>query len=309
MTKPSVFMKQWWNKDLSKMKKAINKLSEQSWRYRGIIHDSHRDLEMARQEYGQAIISAKELHWREFLEDTTERELWIAHKYISNPTGDGGCTRIPPLKVKDENGAETEAVSNEEKSKVFTKTLFPPPLEETTVPDEYDYPEPLNHSGRVTESQIQRQIARLSPFKACGPDGVPNIVLKRASESLVLYLIHIFRVVFALNVYHTSWRESITVILRKPGKPDYTLPKAYCPIALLNTTAKLLTAIMAEDLSYLMEKHQLIPSTQFRGRAGRMTTDSIHLAVNWIKHQWRQGNVVSALFLDIEGAFPNAVLD
>ena len=57
----------------------------------------------------------------------------------------------------------------------------------------------------------------------------------------------------------------ITVILCKPGKPDYSVPKAYHPIALLNTTTKLLSAIVTDRASYLLEAHGLLPSMHFSG--------------------------------------------
>ena len=87
------------------------------------------------------------------------------------------------------------------------------------------------------------------------------------------------------------------------------MPKAYRPIALLNTMAKLLSALTADRVSHVLETHNLLPSTHFRGRPGRSTTDSLHLLESTVRHVWRQGKVVSALFLDIEGTFPNAVTD
>jgi len=71
--------------------------------------------------------------------------------------------------------------------------------------------------------------------------------------------------VFTLKTYYEPWRESITVILQKPGKPDYTVPKAYRPIALLNTTAKLLSVIVTDRTLYLMESHRLLPDMHFGG--------------------------------------------
>ena len=87
------------------------------------------------------------------------------------------------------------------------------------------------------------------------------------------------------------------------------LPKAFCPIALLNTTAKLLSAIVTDCTSYILETHNLLPNTHFGRRPGRSMEDSLHLLENTIHHAWRQKWVVSALFLNIEGAFPNAVTD
>jgi hypothetical protein len=40
-----------------------------------------------------------------------------------------------------------------------------------------------------------------------------------------------------------------------------------------------------------------------------MTSDVLHILTCKIKDAWRRDKVVSILFLDIEGAFPNAVTD
>jgi hypothetical protein len=56
------------------------------------------------------------------------------------------------------------------------------------------------------------------------------------------------------------------VVLRKPGKPDYSAPGAYRPISPLNTLGKLLEAVMAKRLSYYAETYGLLPDTQFGGR-------------------------------------------
>jgi hypothetical protein len=96
------------------------------------------------------------------------------------------------------------------------------------------------------------------------------------------------------------------VVLRKPGKPQYDVPKAYRPIALLNTLGKLLTAIITEQLMYYTEKHTLLPPLHFGGRLGRMTADALHMLTYKIKDAWHKKQVVSVLFLDI-GAFPNVV--
>ena len=112
-----------------------------------------------------------------------------------------------------------------------------------------------------------------------------------------------------MGVYAAQWKDITTCVLRKPGKPRYYVPKAYRPIALINTVAKLLSAIIAEDITHLTEAHQLLPAHHFGSRPGRTTTDSLHVLVNTIKEAWRHKQVVSALFLDIEGAFPTAITE
>jgi hypothetical protein len=72
------------------------------------------------------------------------------------------------------------------------------------------------------------------------------------------------------------------VVLRKPGKPDYAVPGAYRPISLLNTLGKLLEAVIARRLSYLAEKHGLLPDTQFGRRPGRTTEQALLVLSNTI---------------------------
>ena len=103
------------------------------------------------------------------------------------------------------------------------------------------------------------------------------------------------------------WKSFTTVVLRKPGKPRYNIPKAYRPIALLNTLGKVLTSIIAEQLTYYTEKYTLLPPLHFGGRLACTTSDAIHYLVYTIKDMWRKKQVTSVLFLDIEGAFPNVV--
>ena len=72
--------------------------------------------------------------------------------------------------------------------------------------------------------------------------------------------------------------------------------------------AKVLTAVVAENLSQIVEQHQLLPRNHFGRRPGRSTINAVHYLTNRISTAWRENKVVLALFLDIEGAFPNAIL-
>jgi hypothetical protein len=124
---------------------------------------------------------------------------------------------------------------------------------------------------------------------------------------LALRLLHIYVAMLERGLQYRPWKVSTTVVLRKPGKPHYNIPKAYRPIALLNTMWKVLTAVVAEQVSYYTETFQLLPSHHFGGRPGRTTTDAMHLLTHKIKAAWHTGKIAAVLFLDVEGAFPNVV--
>ena len=65
------------------------------------------------------------------------------------------------------------------------------------------------------------------------------------------------------------------MVLRKPGKPDYSDPAAYRPIALLNTIGKVLEAIVARRISDLAEDANLLPDEQYGARPGRSAEDAL----------------------------------
>src|SRR5882762_10677895 len=47
----------------------------------------------------------------------------------------------------------------------------------------------------------------------------------------------------------------------------------------------------------------------FGGQPGCTMMDAVDLLAQTVKHVWHNGKVVSALFLDIKGAFPNATME
>jgi len=94
------------------------------------------------------------------------------------PSNDGGKARIPVLQTKTTNGEINEAISNDEKSTLLAKTFFPPPPPMSSIPEDYEYPEPIAPFERVTEELIEHAIKNTSPYKAPGPDGICNIVFK-----------------------------------------------------------------------------------------------------------------------------------
>ena len=213
------------------------------------------------------------------------------------------------LKVPQTNGTTIEVTTNEEKATAFHQSFFPPKPPATSLPDDPEYPAQVKYKFRLSEAQLCQQISRLQPYKAPGEDSIPNVVLKQTTELIMPYLIQIFRVAFKLNTYSDSWHTWNTIVLCKPRKPRYDTLKAHWPIALMNTIGKLLSSIIAEDITYMCKRYGLLPDTHFGGRPGKNMSDAMHYLVNRVKGAWRWHKVAAVLFLDIEGAFLNAVTE
>ncbi|ODM23022.1 hypothetical protein SI65_00611 [Aspergillus cristatus] len=196
----------------------------------------------------------------------------------------------------------------ERKAQVLQETLFPPPPEAdlSDIPD-YEYPEPLQMPA-ITEKEVCQAVRQAAPNKAPGPDGIPNLTLHHALAIPVFldHLTNLFNTCLQLGYCPEHFRKSTTVVLRKPGKPDYADPKAYRPIALLNTIRKALEAVIASRISYMVEAHSLLPQTHVGGRRGRSCEHAIHLLLERVLASWRTGALVATLLtLDVSGAFDN----
>jgi len=298
--------KRWWTKELTQLRRKANKLGRQSYKRRSDPgHRIHADHKEAVKHYDRTILFNKNQHWRDWLERAEEPDIWTANRCISATASDGGKARIPLLKYK--VGEEDRvARTNEEKGVTLTKGFFPPKPTKLDLVDKEEYPTQCQGNIKITVEQIQGQMRKLKPFKAPGPDGIPNIVLTKCADLLAGSLLCVYEAFLDHRLSYKPWKTFTTVVLRKPGKPRYDVPKAYRPIALLNTMWKVLTAIIADQLTFVTEKHRLLPDNHFGGRPGRTTTDAMHLIAETIKSLWRAGKVTAVLFLDI-GAFPNAV--
>lgn len=171
------------------------------------------------------------------------------------------------------------AGTNKAKARAFLNTFFATQDTKPTADDEEaieEYPEPAFKFQNITDEQIHRAIRRTSPHKAPGANVIPNVVLKKCTNQLVSIIGPIFRATFKLNVYPAAWKNSITLVIRKPACASYSEPGSFHPIALLDTIRKILLACVAEDLTKLAETHNLLPPNHFGCRPGHTTTDAIH---------------------------------
>jgi hypothetical protein len=112
------------------------------------------------------------------------------------------------------------------------------------------------------------------PKSTLGTDRLSFAILRRAynTESKIFYLL--YRALFAAGYHPKGWREAIGVILPKANKKDYSLPKAYRVISLLNCLGKTLKKVLATRLSYLAETGDLLQETQIGGRKQKSALDA-----------------------------------
>lgn len=292
----SPYTKRWWSKELAQMRTwvrtlalgrlmrtRVRTLAKKAYKLRERIldHPVHEQYRLVRNKYGDKIDTAKKDHWEEWVVNTEAMTMWIVNKFTTTDPTDGGHMGILTLKVKRPDRLATEISDNIGKSKALYDVFFAPPPKEDYVPA-FAYPKPMENFSDITDEQIHRIISKTKPYCAPEPNGVSNSVFTHCADILVPWLGKLFRATFRLEHYPERWKVYNTVVLRKLGKPDYMIPKAYRPITLLDTMVQLLLACVVEDVNYMAEKHQMLPSRHFGGRPGRTTTDSLHFLVKWV---------------------------
>ena len=210
---------------------------------------------------------------------------------------------IPELQYK-QNGETKIAKEFEEQCTAFTTTLFSnPPSTSTRLhwnnyrQGEWDWQEELD------EIEVYSAIFTSSPTKAPGTDKLSFAILRKAykAESNIFYLL--YRALFRAGYHPKGWREAIGVILPKANKKDYSLPKAYRVISLLNCMGKAFEKILATRLSYLAETGDLLQETQIGGRKQKSALDACLLLQSKVQESWKKEHTTALLFVDVKGAF------
>jgi len=112
----------------------------------------------------------------------------------------------------------------------------------------------LNISPTILIEEISKLIISLLNKKALGLDGIPNKVLKVVALIIIKDLAEAASYYFTSGIILESLRESITIVLRKKGKKDYSFLGSYKLIALKNTLVKVLKKYVANIISKATEE-------------------------------------------------------
>jgi hypothetical protein len=131
-----------------------------------------------------------------------------------------------------------------------------------------------------------------------------SFLLIKKAYSIIPDIFHkVYLNAIELGHQPTIWRESIRVIIKKFNKSDYSDPKSYRIISLLNCLGKITEKIMAERLSHVAETTDLLYHNQIGGRKQRSAIDAAMSLLSYIEINKQRKKLTSCLFLDIKGAY------
>lgn len=117
---------------------------------------------------------------------------------------------------------------------------------------------------KIIENNIFQTIKHFWTQKAPRPDHISNKVLKIIVIKIYSYLQQIFNNFFTLFYYLLYFKKSAIIILCKhKNNKNFTSLKIYRFIFLLNLISKIIEAILATKISYIVTAYNLLPKTHF----------------------------------------------
>ena len=150
----------------------------------------------------------------------------------------------------------------------------------------------------------------LRPTKNSSAPGLDHVTWWHVKLALTfpdvdLALATLFNKICFTGSWPTHFKDSISIIIPKPGKPDYSIPKAYRPIALLNTLGKLLTKILVNRLQHDAIVLNILHRDQYGGIQGHSTIDAGLVLADFISEHRERGWHTSACAVDVAQFFPS----
>jgi hypothetical protein len=181
--------------------------------------------------------------------------------------------------------------------------LFPTPPRDPPTPTTPARPELPWQT--FLPAEIKSAIYTSSPWKAPGPDSLTFACLRRAYAAILDHFNKLYSTLGAIGYHPRPWRQSTIVVILKPNKPNYSNPKAYRPIALLNCLGKVLEKLIAARLSSMAENHDLLHLDQIGGRPQRSAIDAAMALTHDIEIGCSKCLTMTTLFLNMRGVFDN----
>src|ERR1700709_2020366 len=288
--------KPWWNEELKILRKSMLRFSRKFKASGYLSSIIKKELLNAKNLYFNTIKIEKLKHWNLFLEKEDTQSIYKAMSYTKEYTSQ----TIPSLFNSQTN---TFKLTFQEKSDTFRNTLFPPPpisspinLNSYIANKEWKWP-------KLSYIELENSCTSKIKGKTPGPDLITQEIIVQAYLAIPNTFFNIYSILIDQGYYPKVWKQATGFILKKPKKPDYSLPKAYRVIALLNCLGKVSERILARHLSYLAKTTNLLHISQIGSRLYKSAIDTTLLLKNEVEVNKTNKLKTTTLFLDIKGAF------
>jgi hypothetical protein len=203
----------------------------------------------------KVVTSAKHSWANKFLHNATPDQLWTAAKWCF-----GHRQRLILVLTMDTGLSDQPMQMTGALKKCFFK-LVTAEVSASFLDDPPPFA-PCLHKA-ITVLEIEDMLCPMSNKSAPGPSGHNYKLVKWAFAANPTHLQALFEACLQWGHHPKEWKSAIIMVIPKPGKEDYSLPKAYHPVALLKCLGKLLEKVIMKWLTYDISALHLIPTMQF----------------------------------------------
>jgi hypothetical protein len=151
----------------------------------------------------------------------------------------------------------------------------------------------------VTEEEVAKELKKLNPNKAPGPDGIPTRVLKECHVELTPSITTLFNNSLSQGIIPDSWKHANIVPLHKKGNKHHA--NNYRPISLLPVISKILErCVFNKIIEILIPKITTLQHGFLRNRS--TVTQLLQVFTN-INNILDKGDQTDVIYFDLSKAF------
>ena len=160
---------------------------------------------------------------------------------------------------------------------------------------------PQQPDSAFSTKELWDALSNTNNSSALGTDHVTwrHIKLALITPGVDIALTRIYNAIYDMGIWPKSFKETVSVVIPKPKKDNYSVPKAYRPIALLKMLGKLFTKTIAKRLQYDGIAHGLFHKGQFGSIQKHSTTDVGIVLMDMISKARDRGLFTTVLVVDI----------
>jgi hypothetical protein len=167
------------------------------------------------------------------------------------------------------------------KADIFHSKFFPGEPRQVPIHHDTDHaPIQPREWAPITTEDVSAALRTTTNWSAPGPSGIGYKLLKWAHTANPTAIPDLLDRCLREGIH--PWKKATVVVINKPQKPDYSIPKVYRPIALMECVGKLLEKIITKRINANIERFNLLPMTQFGSRPHHSTIDAVATLVHKI---------------------------
>jgi len=207
-------------------------------------------------ELQKSIRRSKRELWSDLLKNFRRAKVWRGARYV-NPRA------VMTMEASTDREGK-EGNTSLEKEEMLRHKAFP-----LNNCDQYYKLHPAGSAHtRITEQAVERALFSQAIKTDLGPDKLSFGAIRLLWRWDMGSIMRLIREASHMGGYPAVWKRASGLVLRKPGKDDYTKLKAYRSISLLSCMGIVLGKITAEPVSEKAERRGLLSDRQCTSRKG-----------------------------------------